>query len=335
MQSAAATVDPFEPDTPEPAQPPAEETPFTLKNVFISYAHEDQELARRLADDLRKKCGAKVWLDLELRTGHESWPKQLQDAFDAASEFVLVVSPAAMSSPYVQGEWAAARDREMPIIPILRRPLETPSIFLSGAQYIDFARQDYEKAFQDLLIRATSTRKLFIQKYVKPYLPALAVVATIAAGFTARYQLSPSDTRFTVVDASKSEIVLRVDNHGGKPSMLLGGTFKLDFGKLPIEPEELILLDPGKAARIDGHSDDTRIRFKRVHLLTPKKKDARSYFTESEVMPLVPGATLTVTGQVKESGERLRKRTINLPGARLQEFIQEGFPDEVSVSRFK
>lgn len=329
MQAAATTVDPLEPAP----RPRVENTPFTRKNVFISYAHEDQEFVRDLAEDL-KKCGAKVWLDLEIRVGGESWPKQLEEALRAADEFLLVVSPDSQESAWVGKELAAADARKTPIIPILLREPNEQWLFIADFQWIDFTGS-YEEGFKSLMARrATIPPKwtTVFTRYLRRLLLAVAIIATIAAALFARYQLAPSDTHFTVVGANEKHVVLRVENRGGKPAMLLGGTFKIDFGNLPIEAEELVVLDAAKAARIRGHSNDTTIRLELARILTPKKRHPRAYWSEERVKPLIPGATLTITGQIKESGERLQSRTTRVAGARLHAFILEGFPDEVPDS---
>jgi hypothetical protein len=64
--------------------------------VFVSYASDDREVAGAIADALRDE-------------GHDvypapNWPKDLRAALKRAEAFVVLLSPAAVGSPYVGEE---------------------------------------------------------------------------------------------------------------------------------------------------------------------------------------------------------------------------------------
>ncbi|MEO1059964.1 MAG: TIR domain-containing protein [Actinomycetota bacterium] len=91
-----------------------------MAHVFVSYASADREFALRLADEL-SEAGLQVWIDRE-RLGPGPFAKQIGQAIAAASEFVLVVSPAAEASTWVEAELGSAHkvgltgDRLLPVI---------------------------------------------------------------------------------------------------------------------------------------------------------------------------------------------------------------------------
>lgn len=86
-------------------------------DVFISHSHKDGDFARRLADILQRQ-GISALSDIDVAPG-ENWGSQLREALDNADAVVLVVSPAALSSPHVMSEVGAALASDKPIIPIL------------------------------------------------------------------------------------------------------------------------------------------------------------------------------------------------------------------------
>ena len=77
-----------------------------MHDVFISYAHEERALARKLADALLAARGWSVWWDTSLRTG-EQFPKRIQDAV-AASRCVLVL----WSKHSIDSNWVVAEASE-------------------------------------------------------------------------------------------------------------------------------------------------------------------------------------------------------------------------------
>src|SRR5690348_13119768 len=77
-----------------------------LRRVFLSHASEDAIFAERLANDLRQS-GADVWLDTaDLR--HGNFLQRINEALASCDWMVLVLTPAAIRSQYVQMEVYAA-----------------------------------------------------------------------------------------------------------------------------------------------------------------------------------------------------------------------------------
>lgn len=87
-----------------------------LPSVFVSYSHHDSEFVKRLAADLRRQR-VSVWFDERLHSG-APWQAQLASAIRQADAFALVMSPASLTSDYVQWEIGEARKAGKRIFPL-------------------------------------------------------------------------------------------------------------------------------------------------------------------------------------------------------------------------
>ena len=75
--------------------------------VFISHAHEDTDLALRLADTLRAK-GFETWLDDEELQPGENWAREVGKALESADLIVALLSKNFSRSRYAQRAWEFA-----------------------------------------------------------------------------------------------------------------------------------------------------------------------------------------------------------------------------------
>src|SRR5688572_19097174 len=82
------------------------------KAVFISYAREDVEAARRIAEALRS-FGLTVWFDQNELRGGEAWDTALRTQIRTCTLFMPVISAAtqARSEGYFRREWKLAVER--------------------------------------------------------------------------------------------------------------------------------------------------------------------------------------------------------------------------------
>jgi formylglycine-generating enzyme required for sulfatase activity len=123
-----------------------------VKQVFISHATAaDADFAHRLAADL-KRLGVRVWIAPEsIRTG-ESWVKAIERGLRESSHVVIVLTPAALESKWVEKETdvAIARERkgQIEIIPLIVEECEIP-LLLSSYQMISF-RRNYDTGLSRL-----------------------------------------------------------------------------------------------------------------------------------------------------------------------------------------
>ena len=80
--------------------------------VFLSYAREDADAARRIADALRG-FGVEVWFDQNELRGGDVWDQKIRGQIKACTLFVPVISSATQSrdEAYFRLEWKLADDR--------------------------------------------------------------------------------------------------------------------------------------------------------------------------------------------------------------------------------
>ncbi len=80
--------------------------------VFISYAREDAEAARRLADALRA-FGAEVWFDQNELRGGDAWDQRIRSQIRTCSICIPVISATteARGEGYFRREWKVAAER--------------------------------------------------------------------------------------------------------------------------------------------------------------------------------------------------------------------------------
>ena len=102
---------------------------MTQPTVFISYIHRDEEWKDRLVTHLgvlRHQGLLDLWDDRRIGAG-EDWKQEIQQAIDAASVAVLLVSAHFLTSRFILGEEVPRllerRDKEgLRIFPVIVKP---------------------------------------------------------------------------------------------------------------------------------------------------------------------------------------------------------------------
>jgi energy-coupling factor transporter ATP-binding protein EcfA2 len=119
-----------------------------LLAVFLSYAHEDREVAMRLRTDLDVQ-GITVWIDTEdIQPGTLDWEEDIRAAIQAAHVVLWIASPSARRSRYVKGELHIAELYQRPIYPVWvagAKWEEAAPLDRIGTEFID-ARKPYYPA---------------------------------------------------------------------------------------------------------------------------------------------------------------------------------------------
>src|SRR5215469_6217655 len=93
------------------------------RRVFLSYAQADKDVARQIADALRGS-GLHVWFaEWELMPG-DSIAERIDAGLSSSDVLVVLLSPAALASRWVEQELSAAlmreiRDRAIAVVPAL------------------------------------------------------------------------------------------------------------------------------------------------------------------------------------------------------------------------
>jgi hypothetical protein len=133
------------------------------RQIFISYAAEDEHFVTRLANDLIQS-GAMIWLDILHALPGRQWTRSIQTALGESGMMIVVLSPEALESEHVNAEWQTYLEARRPVMPVIAEPCELPDR-LRARGPIDFTRSyNYPRMFHNLMTqlidRGTRLRRL-------------------------------------------------------------------------------------------------------------------------------------------------------------------------------
>lgn len=120
--------------------------------VFLSYCRRNAVKMRRLRADLIA-AGFNVWTDESLQPGTPSWLYAIDSAIRSAMCVLVLLTPDARKSEWVDKELATAKIHRKEIIPLLAQGNEQTALplLLSSTQYLDIrSEKDYKKALHKL-----------------------------------------------------------------------------------------------------------------------------------------------------------------------------------------
>ena len=145
-------------------QPPAQSL-----DVFISYSRSDSEFARRLNDALQIQ-GKTTWFDQESIASGTDFQKEIYSGIATADNFLFVLSPRAVQSPYCADEVAYAASLNKRFVPLLYQPVDTQDLppDLASVQWIDFSPRDKDflTSFSQL-VRTLDTDRDHVHSHTK------------------------------------------------------------------------------------------------------------------------------------------------------------------------
>ncbi|NWF67878.1 MAG: TIR domain-containing protein [Chloroflexi bacterium] len=120
-------------------------------DVFLSYIRKDRDAMMRIRGSLRDN-NLSVWTDENLTPGTPLWRQAIESAIEHAGCLMVILSPDAKQSPWVQRELDYATTQDKPIIPLLVRGDERTAIPLTliSAQWADL-RENYETQIDGVL----------------------------------------------------------------------------------------------------------------------------------------------------------------------------------------
>lgn len=136
-----------------------------MSHIFISYAHEDLDLANRIVDALAKNA-VDTWINWKSIHKGEDWEQEIQRSIEEADAFLFLISSASVISSGCRVEIAHALKNSKRIIPVFiantdkREPYDVLNKFLdekhkkeiSKRQFI-FCRDgqdDFDGAIEDI-----------------------------------------------------------------------------------------------------------------------------------------------------------------------------------------
>lgn len=139
------------------------------KNVFISYAREDQHYVLQLAHTLTEK-GLQIWIDIDpsVIPPGASWQKRISDGIADCDALLAIQSESSLTRSYqCKGEWAHAYDLKKPIFPILIDADTSPHRSLTAMNAIHIpnpADSDDEKL--NAIVESINTGEEIPKQYV-------------------------------------------------------------------------------------------------------------------------------------------------------------------------
>ncbi len=124
-------------------------------NIFVSYAHEDEQAVRNLVAELAKRGIGPVWFaPKELQPGDQLGP-EIKKAIDQARYFLLAVTEQFKNSAWAAKETGYALQRQMEgfnlrIVPLYLTSRDVPQS-LHDYLAIDLREYSYKAGFEDLV----------------------------------------------------------------------------------------------------------------------------------------------------------------------------------------
>jgi hypothetical protein len=135
----------------------SEKAPVPSKDVFISYARADRDVAQQLAERLRER-GLSTWLNAEnIRPGMD-WSRMERNAVENSRLCIVLVSDkASPSTQPLSAEWTAIQDSawrrpDLLVCPVVLDNADIP-VFLRRWQGIRLSRKEgnIEKAIDGII----------------------------------------------------------------------------------------------------------------------------------------------------------------------------------------
>jgi hypothetical protein len=92
-----------------------------MAEIFLSYNRKNEDFMLRLKKDLQRE-GFSVWVDQTgLKRGSPGWKAKIQNEIERARCLVVVLSPEAKESRWVEREMSYAEAFGRPIFPVLAK----------------------------------------------------------------------------------------------------------------------------------------------------------------------------------------------------------------------
>jgi len=121
-----------------------------MSHIFISYSRADIDFARYVRGLLEAQ-GFKTWIDEKRLSSGMQWWDEIEHNIDTCNAFIIIMSPDARQSMYVNNEILRALDQKRPIFPLLYRG--EPFGMLASVQYEDCTAGLHTELTRDFLDR--------------------------------------------------------------------------------------------------------------------------------------------------------------------------------------
>ncbi|MBX3064062.1 MAG: toll/interleukin-1 receptor domain-containing protein [Anaerolineae bacterium] len=132
-----------------------------LKHVFISYSRKDTPFVNRLIANL-EQAGISVWIDNhDIRNDVRNFEREIRKALKASFVVILIASPSALESEYVQGELDIVRERDIPLLILWidgQYYTDCVPLFLTRRSFIDCRGEKYEEQIPRIVSELATIR---------------------------------------------------------------------------------------------------------------------------------------------------------------------------------
>ncbi|MFM6158541.1 MAG: TIR domain-containing protein, partial [Sphaerospermopsis kisseleviana] len=115
--------------------------PNAALDVFVSYSNADADFARKLNETLQIQ-NKTTWFDQESIISGSDFSEELYKGIEFSNNFLFIISPNSISSPYCATEVEYATKLNKRIVTILYHPVEVNQLhpILAKVQWIDFSK---------------------------------------------------------------------------------------------------------------------------------------------------------------------------------------------------
>lgn len=120
-----------------------------MSKIFVSYTSADRLVVEPIVNELKRHFF--VWFDQTgIEPGTPDWLASIDAAIQSASAVIVMLSPAAVQSQWVEYEYKAALSKGKPIFPYIIAPVTLPAS-LTSVQALNHSRDgDWEKLIKEL-----------------------------------------------------------------------------------------------------------------------------------------------------------------------------------------
>ncbi|MDF5732661.1 MAG: TIR domain-containing protein [Rhizonema sp. PD38] len=150
------------------------QTPDEALNVFISYSRADSEFTRKLNDTLQIQ-NKTTWFDQESIASGTDFQQEIYRGITSSNNFLFIISPNSISSPYCAGEVEYAMQLNKRIVTVLYRKVDPAKLHpgLAKVQWIDFCKSegDFLTNFGELT-RTLDTDPEYVRSHTRILLKA-------------------------------------------------------------------------------------------------------------------------------------------------------------------
>lgn len=144
--------------------------PINSLDVFISYSRSDSEFARKLNENLQI-YGKLTWFDQEsIAASSADFQQEICRGIETADNFLFILSPKAVKSPYCADEVNYAAQLNKRFITVLHQTVNLADLHpeLAKVQWIDFSDQDdnFWESFNQI-VRVLETDREHVHQHSK------------------------------------------------------------------------------------------------------------------------------------------------------------------------